>query len=102
MRYVLDSNAFSGLVRKVPRIVARYEELLFDSAEFILCPIVYYDVRRGFEKIEAFKQLGFLERILAFVEWSDFTQEFDQERVHLYAQSMGSVVSLHGRGIFIV
>ncbi|MEZ4730516.1 MAG: PIN domain-containing protein [Caldilineaceae bacterium] len=75
MRYVLDSNIFSGLVRRVKRITKHYDELLHENAEFVICPLVYYEVRRGLEKINATQELAFLERTLLALEWADFTQD---------------------------
>lgn len=62
MYYVSDSNTFSAIVRRVPHILHRYEQFFQTEAEFLICPVVYYEVSRGFKKLNATRQLSFLQR----------------------------------------
>ena len=75
MNYVLDSNTFSAVVRRVPLILQRYEGLARASAMFFVCPVVYFEVRRGFEKLNASRQLVFLEKTVNVFTWSEINRE---------------------------
>jgi predicted nucleic acid-binding protein len=49
---LLDSSTVSLLLRaeRNPEVVARYETETEAGSEFVLCPVVAYEVRRGLER----------------------------------------------------
>lgn len=75
LRYLLDSNTFSALVRRVPIAMLRYRDLLAQDCEFLICPFVYYEVRRGMEKVNATRQLSYLEQALADFRWEEYESD---------------------------
>jgi hypothetical protein len=56
----LDSSIVSCLLRpgRNPQVVRRYESSVEEGTRFILCPLVYYEVRRGLLKLAADGRLG--------------------------------------------
>ena len=47
MIYALDSNIISDILRKNADIVARYHQTTKQQHEFIIPPIVFYEIERG-------------------------------------------------------
>jgi tRNA(fMet)-specific endonuclease VapC len=70
----LDSNVIRDLLRpeKNPQILERYAQAKQAGSEFTLCPVVYYEVRRGLEKTQATVQLGVFEQLISSWQWRDF------------------------------
>jgi tRNA(fMet)-specific endonuclease VapC len=48
MRYALDTNAVILLLREDPRICAKFDAAVERGDEFIIPPLVHYEMRRGF------------------------------------------------------
>ncbi len=63
MRYTLDTNAVTALIRTDAGVLDRLEQALLDGHEVTLNAFVYYEVRRGLvlpgfaSKYEAFQRL---------------------------------------------
>ena len=70
----LDSSIVSCLLRpgRNPQVVRRYESSVEEGTRFILCPLVYYEVRRGLLKLAAERQLGRFDGLCRRWQWSDF------------------------------
>lgn len=62
MRYLLDTNVVIDILRKDKIIEKRYRLETLKRNKFFICPIVYYEVIRGFRIGSAAKRLqSFLE-----------------------------------------
>jgi tRNA(fMet)-specific endonuclease VapC len=84
-RYLLDTNILSGLLRSEPGLVARIDQAAADQAEFLLCPLVFYEIVRGLHHRDAKMQLQlFLEYVKGFT-WDDFNQADWQQAASLWA-----------------
>jgi predicted nucleic acid-binding protein len=46
-RYVLDTNILAAFLRDESEVVKRISEAAQANAEFLLCPIVFYEILRG-------------------------------------------------------
>jgi predicted nucleic acid-binding protein len=85
LRYVLDTNIFAAILRNEPKTTQHVTEALVANAEFLMCPIVFYEVYRGLLYRDARKQLSFfLKYTLAFT-WDDLNQDDWQKVAHLWA-----------------
>ena len=47
MIYALDSNIISGILKKDEIIINRYRHEIIQGKEFIIPPIVFYEIQRG-------------------------------------------------------
>lgn len=84
-RYLLDTNILSGLLRSEPQLVARVDQAAANQAEFLLCPLVFYEILRGLLHRDAQKQLQlFLDYTRGFT-WDDFVQADWQQAAQLWA-----------------
>jgi tRNA(fMet)-specific endonuclease VapC len=74
-RYVLDTNIFTAILRKEPKAVEQAEKALATNAEFLLCPVVFYEVYRGLLHRDAKRQLGFYLQFVTDLTWDDLDRE---------------------------
>ena len=69
MKYLLDSNVVIDILRDDAGVTTRYETESKNGNEILTCPIVYYEIIRGFEISNASKKLDkFLDY---FNDWRD-------------------------------
>lgn len=85
MYYIPDSNTFSAIVRRVSPILHRYEQLIQTDADFIICPVVYYEVSRGLKKLNATRQLNFLQRTTTLFDWQELEREDWEQAATLWS-----------------
>ncbi|MBE7474340.1 MAG: PIN domain-containing protein [Anaerolineales bacterium] len=84
-RYVLDTNILTGLLRSEPGLISRVDQAAADQAEFLLCPVVFYEIMRGLLHRDAKKQMQlFLDYTRGFTS-DDFNQADWQQAAHLWA-----------------
>ena len=57
MKYLLDSNVVIDILRNKVDVITRYNIAAIRNNEFFTCPVVYYEVVRGFRG-EATKKLS--------------------------------------------
>lgn len=57
MKYLLDSNVVIDILRDDAGVTARYEAESKSGNEILTCPIVYYEIIRGFKISNASKKL---------------------------------------------
>lgn len=73
--YVLDSNMVSFLARHDANVKAQFDLNNTPTNEFLVCPIVWFEVRRGLLYRDAKSQLAFVTNLLAGFRWQDYTVE---------------------------
>ncbi len=73
-RYVLDTNIMSAILRKEPGVIHHVSLALLANAEFLLCPVVFYEILRGLERRDAKKQRTYFLRFVETFTWDDFTK----------------------------
>jgi tRNA(fMet)-specific endonuclease VapC len=73
-RYVLDTNIISFLLRREPRVFARYLQANTPDNVLYGCPIVYYEVRRGLLTRDARKQMVGFEKLFTSFNWQDYSR----------------------------
>ena len=73
-RFVLDSDTVSYILQERRTVLARLAGAVEDNAEIFLCPMVYYQVRRGLLYKEAPRQLREFDSLVRGFTWVDFEQ----------------------------
>jgi len=88
MTYLLDSSTVSLLLRAEgnPEVVEQLARAEAESAEFILCPVVAYEVRRGLEHRGSARQLADFRAIEDVWEWNDLQRADWLFAARLWAQ----------------
>ena len=84
-RFVLDSNIISGVLRRNPVVIARVAEASRSNARVYLCPVVYYEVRRGLLERSASRQLQEFESLAASLLWADFGRAMCDDAAQTWA-----------------
>jgi len=85
-RYVLDSNILSAYLKKEAGVGRRVKTALQNNAEFLLCPVVFYEVYRGLLHRDAKKQLAFFLQLADAFTWDDFDRQDWEEAAQLWAR----------------
>lgn len=77
IRYSLDANTLSHILdprSKYEAVRQRFQAALVAQHEFLMCPMVYHEIKRGLFHKDAKKQMARLDRLAAMFQW----QEFDE------------------------
>jgi predicted nucleic acid-binding protein len=95
VRYVLDANIWTALLKREVATIGRVREALSANAELVVCPVAFYEIYRGLESRDALRQMqAFLSYVAAFA-WDDYTRA-DWEaagRLWATARRLGHVVA---------
>lgn len=84
-RYVLDTNVFAAILRSEPTTIQRVASTLAAGGEFLLCPVVFYEVYRGLLHRDAKKQLSFFLSYITTLIHSDFVSADWERAARLWA-----------------
>ena len=92
MRYLLDTNVVIDILRDNKNVARHYQIETLKRNRMVICPIVYYEVVRGFKiggatkKFETFLQL--------YKNWSMlmFNEEVAKKAVDIYEQTHKQVI----------
>ncbi len=68
MKYLLDSSAVIDLIRGNEKVLNEYNCKLIEGNKFFICPIIYYEVMRGFKVLNGGKRI---ETFLKFYQMWD-------------------------------
>jgi predicted nucleic acid-binding protein len=84
-RYVLDSNILISLLRYEQKVIERTEQAVLAESEFLLCPVVFYEVYRGLFHKKAHGQLSLFNKYLKTFTWEDLDRDDWQRAALLWA-----------------
>jgi predicted nucleic acid-binding protein len=83
-RFVLDSNIISRTLRQDRRAVSRLAEAATSNATIYLCPVVYFEVRRGLLERAASRQLRDFDHLVRTLLWADFERAIWDDAAQLW------------------
>ncbi len=100
-RYVLDTNIITALLRYEAKTIEYTARAAAANAEFLLCPIVFYEALRGLLHRDAQKQrLRLLDYAATFI-WDDFTRTDWEKAAELWATLRGQGVQVSDADLLI-
>lgn len=73
--YSLDSDIITKLLKKHPgnvRVAARFREEIQRNSHFVMCPVVFYEIRRELVFKGAEAQLAAFEELVETMTWREF------------------------------
>ena len=73
--YVLDANIVAEILKSDAVVLNRFQELSAGEHEFLACPIVFYEVKRGLLWRDAHKQMLIFEHLFDDFTWQDYTSD---------------------------
>jgi predicted nucleic acid-binding protein len=74
-RYVLDTNIISAVVHGLPSAADRFSQEMNNGALFLLCPLVWYEMRRGLLRQRTERTLHLFDRLTVAFVWEDLVPE---------------------------
>ncbi len=72
MRYVLDTNIVSFIIRNDLAVQGRFSQTMEGDNLVLACPVVWYELRRGLLARNAPKQMEAFYRLFAIFRWEDY------------------------------
>ena len=93
--YSLDTDIITKLLKKHPgnqRIVDRFREELRQNSPFVICPVVFYEIRRELVFKGAAAQLSAFEKLVEAMMWKEFSA-----RIWDRASNLWSALRARGR-----
>ena len=86
MRYLLDSNAVIDMLRGNENILNKYNAESKNRNKIFICPIVYYEVIRGFKILNANKKLEKFSNYYSVWENLPLTDKVMDKAAEIYEQ----------------
>lgn len=100
-RYVLDANILTAILKRDPIATGRATTALQSNAEFVMCPVVFYEIYRGLLYRDARKQLGFLLGYSDTYIWDDLKRPDWEQAAELWAESRRNGVTVSDTDLLI-
>jgi len=85
MIYAFDSNIISGILKRDEAIINKYREEAMRGGDFIIPPIVFYEVQRGLLAKNLFNRLEKFENFCQNLEIGEFNFEIWQKAAQIHA-----------------
>ena len=85
LRYVFDTNIITAILRKEEKTLKQLTIAHKNNAEFLLCPVVFYEICRGLRYRDAKRQLEFFLEYAQTLIWDDFNQADWEQASQIWA-----------------
>ena len=83
-RYVVDSDTLSYVLQRKGHAIARFAEAVRARAEIYLCPVVYYQIRRGLLDKGAVRQLQEFRTMVGNFLWADIDRSMWDDAAEIW------------------
>ena len=83
--YALDSNIISAVLKDNKAIINRYEQEAEQGRDFIIPPVVFYEVQRGLLANNMQNRLRNFEEFCQYIEIGEFKVEVWRKAAEIYA-----------------
>ena len=84
--YALDSNIISYILKDNIAVIKRYEQEMLRGADFIIPPIVFYEIQRGLLSNNSLKKSRNFEKFCKDIEIGEFTHQVWLKAAQIYAE----------------
>ena len=85
MIYALDSNIVSYMLKNDYDVIARYRQVFDDGSNFVIPPIVFYEVQRGLLAKKLNKKLATFNVLCQKIKQAEFDMSVWQKAAQIYA-----------------
>ena len=75
--YLLDTNVISDILKKhdcPSNIASKLQSVLKENAKILICPIVFYEVRRGLYHQNQIDKINEFESLISNFNWCEFNR----------------------------
>jgi len=84
-KLILDADIISFLLKKDKQIEQRYRDIILKyDPEFIISPMVYYQIKRGLLDKKAKRKLIEFDKLINTMFWLEFEREDWERAIFLY------------------
>lgn len=73
--YVFDTNIMSWIIGLDESVIQRMNETVKPADSILLCPVVWYEVRRGLLAKDARNQISRADTFFSTFIWQDYTRD---------------------------
>ena len=84
-RFVLDTNAVSRILRRDASVLARLEQAAVGGDDLDMCPVVFYELRRGLAHRDARRQLEDLDTFVRTLHGVDYDRSMWTDAARLWS-----------------
>ena len=102
--YSLDTDILTRLLKKHPGnqpVVARFREEIERNSAFVICPVVYYELRRELVFKGARTQLAAFEALVDLMAWKEFNMSIWDRACGLWSTLRAKGRSHHDADVLI-
>jgi len=85
MIYALDSNIISYMLKEDADVIIRYRQAFDDGIDFVIPPIVFYEVQRGLLAKKLNKRLVKFNELCQKIKQREFDMSVWQKAAQIYA-----------------
>ena len=85
-RFVLDTNIISHILRRNAAALTRLQEAVENGDDLFMCPVVFYELRRGLLYRSADRQLAELDAFARALQWVDYDRAMWADAATLWAE----------------
>jgi len=85
MIYALDSNIVSYMLKEDADVIAQYRSAFDDGGDFVIPPIVFYEVQRGLLAKNLKKKLAKFDTLCQKIKQMDFDISIWKQAAQIYA-----------------
>ncbi|MGA3325017.1 MAG: PIN domain-containing protein [Terriglobia bacterium] len=102
--YSLDTDTITKLLKKHPgnqRVLDRFRKEVRNNSLFIMCPVVFYEIRRELVIKNAGEQLSAFEKMAEAMVWKEFNSAIWERASSLWATLRSRGRSHHDADVLI-
>ena len=86
MHYLLDTNVVIDILHNDEAIVRNYQLATIKRSKFFICPIVYYEIVRGFKLVSASRRLNEFLELCKDWKMLPFDMRATEKAIEIYEQ----------------
>ena len=86
MQYLLDTNVVIDILHNDQKVASRYQIESVKGNEIVICPVVYYEVVRGFKIVDATRKFANFLRLYQNWQILPFDMAATEKAIDIYVQ----------------
>ena len=86
MQYLLDTNVVIDILHNDQKVASQYQIESVKGNEIVICPVVYYEVVRGFKIVDATRKFANFLRLYQNWQILPFDMAATEKAIDIYVQ----------------
>jgi predicted nucleic acid-binding protein len=84
--FLIDADTFSYVLSKDQKVIYKLKDVLKKNAEILICPVVFYEIKRGMLQKEMTRKLIDFSELISFHSWREFGVETWNKGAEFWAE----------------